>query len=87
MEIEEIYSKGRRKVQVEVRDLLCCWAVLELGISCTALAKQLKISQPGVGYTVNRGKRSLKNININYFDKLFAYLYPARPIPYFYIST
>jgi hypothetical protein len=43
IEIEEIYSKGRRKVQVEARDLLCYWAVRELGISCTDLAKQLEI--------------------------------------------
>ena len=60
MEIEEIYSKGRRKVQVEARDLLCYWAVRELGISCTALAKQLKMSQPGVGYAVNRGQKIAK---------------------------
>ena len=60
MEIEEIYSKGRRKVQVEARDLLCYWAVRELGISCTALAKQLKMSQPGVGYAVSRGEKIAK---------------------------
>ena len=60
MEIEDIYSKGRRKVQVEARDLLCYWAVRELGISCTALAKQLKMSQPGVGYAVSRGEKIAK---------------------------
>jgi len=60
IEIEEIYSKGRRKVQVEARDLLCYWAVRELGISCTDLAKQLGMSQPGVGYAVNRGEKIAK---------------------------
>ena len=55
LKIEDLYSKGRRKVQVEARDLLCYWAVRELGISCTDLAKQLGMSQPGVGYAVNRG--------------------------------
>ena len=45
-----------RKVQVEARYLLCYWAVRELGISCTDLAKQLEMSQPGVGYAVSRGK-------------------------------
>jgi len=60
IEIEEIYSKGRRKVQVEARDLLCYWAVRELGISCTDLAKQLEMSQPGVGYAVNRGEKITK---------------------------
>ena len=63
IEIEEIYSKGRRKVQVEARDLLCYWAVRELGISCTDLAKQLEMTQPGVGYAVNRGEKIAKEHN------------------------
>ena len=32
-DIEEIYSKGRRKVQVYAKDLLCYWTVRELGKS------------------------------------------------------
>ena len=33
----EIYSKSRRKVQVEARDLLCYWAVREYGCPpCTS---------------------------------------------------
>ncbi len=59
----EIYSKGRRKVQVEARDLLCYWAVRELGISCTDLAKQLEMTQPGVGYAVSRGEKIAKEHN------------------------
>jgi hypothetical protein len=49
------YPKGRRKVQVEARDLLCYWAVRELGISCTDLAKQLEMTQPGVGTAMHTG--------------------------------
>jgi hypothetical protein len=52
-----IYSKGRRKIQVAARDLLCYWAVRELGMSCTAVARQLGMSQPGVGYAVVRGEK------------------------------
>jgi len=63
IEIEKIYSKGRRKVQVEARDLLCYWAVRELGISCTDLAKQLGMTQPGVGYAVSRGEKIAKEHN------------------------
>ncbi len=63
IETEKIYSKGRRKVQVEARDLLCYWAVRELGISCTDLAKQLGMTQPGVGYAVNRGEKIAKEHN------------------------
>ena len=53
----------RRKVQVEARYLLCYWAVRELGISCTDLAKQLEMTQPGVGYAVNRGEKIAKEHN------------------------
>ena len=60
---EEIYSKGRRKVQVETRDLLCYWSVQELGMSCTDVAKRLGISQPGAGYAVSRGEKIAKKHN------------------------
>jgi hypothetical protein len=34
-----------------------------LGISCTDLAKQLEMSQPGVGYAVTRGEKIAKDNN------------------------
>jgi chromosomal replication initiation ATPase DnaA len=42
----DIHSRGRRKVQVEARDLLCYWAVRELGMSCTSVAGRLGMSPP-----------------------------------------
>lgn len=60
---EEIYSKSRRKVQVEARDLMCYWAVQELGLSCTDVAKRLGMSQPGAGYAVSRGEKIAKKHN------------------------
>jgi len=35
--------------------LFCYWAVRELGISLTELARRLNISIAGVGYSVDRG--------------------------------
>ena len=60
IQTEEIYSRGRRAVQVEARDLLCYWAVREIGISCTELAKRLGKSQPAVSYAVSRGEKIAK---------------------------
>jgi len=55
-----IYSKGRRKEQTLARSLFCYWAVRELGMSNTDVAKKLGISQPAVGYAVRRGEAIAK---------------------------
>jgi putative transposase len=41
---------------VKAKSLLCYWAVRELGISQTDLAKRLKLSVPGNRYSVERGE-------------------------------
>jgi putative transposase len=56
VEKDVIYSKGRRRIQVAARSLLCYWAVRELGITATDLAKQLRMTQPAVSYAVIRGE-------------------------------
>jgi hypothetical protein len=38
------------------RSLLCFWAVRELGMSLADLARELEMSIPGIGYTVERGE-------------------------------
>ena len=57
IEVDEIYLKGKQQIRVKVRSLFCFWAVQELGISLTDLAKRLGISVPGVGYSGERGRR------------------------------
>jgi DNA-binding transcriptional ArsR family regulator len=57
VEKDVIYSKGRRKIQVAARSLLCYWAVRELGLTATELAKRLGVTQPAVSYAVIRGER------------------------------
>lgn len=57
---DELYSRGRQKIRTEARSLLCYWAVRELGISGTSLAKRLGMSQSGVVYAVNKGEKMAK---------------------------
>ena len=56
IEVDEIFLKGKQQKRVKARSLFCFWAVRELGISLTELARRLGISIAGVGYSVARGE-------------------------------
>ena len=58
-----IYSKGRSKIQVAARSLLCYWAVRELGLTATKLTKRFGLTQPAVSYAVIRGELIAKESN------------------------
>ncbi len=54
---EEIYQPGKYPRIVQARSLLCYWAVRELGMTATALAKKFRQSQPAVSISVKRGEK------------------------------
>lgn len=60
MEPEEVWSSGKHRRTVQARSLFCYWAVRELGLSATSLARRLKLSQPAVGFSIRRGERIAK---------------------------
>jgi putative transposase len=64
IEKEELYSKSRQKVRAEARSVFCYWAVRELGLEGTQMAKRLGMSQPGVAYAVKKGERIVKQRHI-----------------------
>jgi putative transposase len=70
---EDLYSRGRQKDQVEAKSLLCYWAVRELGLSATSLAQRLRMSQPGVGYAVIKGKKIAKEKNYQLVDNVSSF--------------
>jgi putative transposase len=51
-----VWATGKRPQVVKARSLLCYWASKELGITMTALARRLGISQPAVSIAVRRGE-------------------------------
>jgi len=63
VEAADIYSHGRRPRKVEARSVYCYWAVCELGMSQSDMAKRLRMTQPGVGYAVRRGEKIAKQRN------------------------
>jgi REP element-mobilizing transposase RayT len=56
MEVVLILTKGRQPQRVQARSLLCFWAVRELGIPLTDMARRLDMSPPAIGYAVQRGE-------------------------------
>jgi len=60
--VKEGIEQGRRPELVEggLIRTLGGWAVRELGVEGTQVAKKSQMSQPGVAYAVRRGKRIVK---------------------------
>ncbi len=54
---EEVWTEGKYQRIVDARSLLCYWAVRELGVTMTFLARRLRISVPAVSLSVTRGHR------------------------------
>jgi REP element-mobilizing transposase RayT len=53
---EQIWKKGKHPQTVKARSLLCYWAVHELGISATELARRIGITQPAISQSIKRGE-------------------------------
>jgi len=62
LDIDEraIFERGRQQERVRARDLFCFWAVRELGISITEIARLVRMTPPGVGYAVQRGEAMVR---------------------------
>jgi len=58
---DRIWAKGKHPETVQSRSLLCYWACRELGMKTIELADVLKISQPSVSQSVQRGEKLCKN--------------------------
>ena len=54
---EEVWAAGKQSRIVEARSLLCFWAVKELGVSMSSLARKLRISIPSVSESVTRDRK------------------------------
>ena len=56
MDPRYILSRGRQSRRVDARSLLCYWAVRELGMALTELARDLAMSPSAISYAVGRGE-------------------------------
>jgi len=51
-----VWVSGKQPKIVQARSLLCYWATSELGVSQAWLNKRLKLSQPAISLSVERGR-------------------------------
>ena len=65
IEAKDLYSGSRKKPVSQARSVFCYWCVREPGESMTNLARTLRLSQPAIGYAVERGKQLVEKKNIN----------------------
>ena len=56
MEVEDIGLSGKYARIVPARSVFCYWAVRELGMRETEVARRLKLTQPAVYISVRRGE-------------------------------
>jgi REP element-mobilizing transposase RayT len=65
---EQVWEKGKHPQTVKSRSLLCYWAVRELGISATELARRIGITQPAISQSVRRGEAIAKENGFELMD-------------------
>ena len=68
IERQDLYSGSRKSKISEARSVFCYLCVRELGESMTSIARRLGISQPAVGYAVDRGTVIIKSNNIKLIE-------------------
>jgi len=61
-----VWANGKHRKTVEARSLMCYWAVRELGLSMTEIARKLDISVAAISYSVTRGAKiaAIKNLSL-----------------------
>jgi len=68
MDPSEFLCRGRQQSKVMARSLFCFWAVRELGIPLRELARQLNLSSPAVGYSVERGEAIAREAGYRFIE-------------------
>jgi putative transposase len=66
---EELWRSGKHARIVPARSVFCYWAVRELGVRETEMARRLKITQPAVCISVGRGEQIAKAKGLSILGK------------------
>jgi hypothetical protein len=56
-----LWGPGKERNRVSARNLLCYWAVRDLGLIMAELSRRLRLSLSGVSQSVKRGEKMAEN--------------------------
>ncbi len=70
MKQEDVWAMGKYRHIVNARSLLCFWAVREMGITMSSLARKLNISVPAISKSTIRGESWQRPGNIPWWVSL-----------------
>jgi REP element-mobilizing transposase RayT len=62
-----VLTRGKERVRVKARAVLCFWAVSELGMTGAEVARRLRISKSSVSRATTRGKEIVERMKLNLF--------------------
>jgi REP element-mobilizing transposase RayT len=65
MEPGDLYSPGKYRRLIQPGSVFCYWAVRELGVTATSLAKRLGLTQSGVSKSVLRGEKIVRDMGLS----------------------
>jgi len=54
---QQVVTSGKRRYEVEARNIVCCWASKELELSQVYLARKFRVSQPAISAAIRRGEK------------------------------
>ena len=68
MRVEEIEKGGKYPKRVAARSVVSYWAVRELGVIGTEVARRLGVTQPAVSQAIKRGARIIEERNLKLIE-------------------
>ena len=66
---QELLSTVRERLRAKARSVLCFWAISELGLTGSDVARRLNMSDSGVSRAAARGEKIVTKMNLKLFDE------------------
>ena len=69
LEPSRLFIPTKSPMVVKARSLMCYYAVRELGLTATSLARRIGLKQPAISISVSRGEKIAKEMDIRLLEE------------------